>query len=434
MKCIQCYTENRFVDRKRNDGRCKHCNHPFVFEPVTMTGVKITDLKFRKAIEDISANNTLFFTETQLAYFLDHRLRQTNRFFGSDFFAWFVYLQISCMSFSLPISSIQRTTPISSDTYTVIYLFIQALLIYFIWKMATSKRSNNRQRKRRAKFLRSIGVLISVIAILILMSRVTSFMSFALVLCMGVGTLYLGDRQLKQPPGSKEYLFSTTLFEGWLNHWKEVNQGIPKLLSSPRLGSSNSSVSPDISAYSFDRLVVCDRPEIAQLLIANNFHFENNCAVLSITEYPESIFKTTMQMLYRNPDLKVYAVHDCSAKGLALAKQLQSSDRWFRGRNVTIVDIGITPSQVMSSEEIFIHTSAECSKEARLGDRSKWPTMSQNEIRWLEAGNYVELESLPPQRLIQIINRGIIGSRNVFYDGGYDSGVNVHYTGSDSFG
>ncbi len=46
--------------------------------------------------------------------------------------------------------------------------------------------------------------------------------------------------------------------------------------------------------------------EIAQLLIANNFDFENNYAVLSITGYPENIFSTVMEILRRNPDLKIY--------------------------------------------------------------------------------------------------------------------------------
>jgi hypothetical protein len=78
MKCIKCDTDNILKDRTANSGRCKICNHPFVFEPTTMTGVKITDPRFKQAIEDLSANNTLFFTQTQLAYFLDGRLRRSN--------------------------------------------------------------------------------------------------------------------------------------------------------------------------------------------------------------------------------------------------------------------------------------------------------------------------------------------------------------------
>ncbi|MEO1561381.1 MAG: hypothetical protein AAFS12_17750, partial [Cyanobacteria bacterium J06632_19] len=75
MKCIQCGTDNNLKDRTANQGHCKNCNHPFVFEPRSM-GNKITDPMFAKVIEKISANNTLFFTPKQLFYFLDNRLRR----------------------------------------------------------------------------------------------------------------------------------------------------------------------------------------------------------------------------------------------------------------------------------------------------------------------------------------------------------------------
>ncbi|NEQ71794.1 MAG: hypothetical protein F6K23_01065 [Okeania sp. SIO2C9] len=74
----------------------------------------------------------------------------------------------------------------------------------------------------------------------------------------------------------------------------------------------------EVIAYSFDRVIVCDTAEIAQFLIANNFHFENNCAVLSIDGYPENIFSTVMQMLKQNPDLKVYAFHSATPRGVTM--------------------------------------------------------------------------------------------------------------------
>lgn len=81
-----------------------------------------------------------------------------------------------------------------------------------------------------------------------------------------------------------------------------------------------------MTAYTFNRLVVCDNSSVTQLLIANNFHFENNCAIVSITGYPQRIVSTIMQMLRRNPDLKVYTVDDYSPKGISLAHHLRSSE------------------------------------------------------------------------------------------------------------
>jgi DNA-directed RNA polymerase subunit RPC12/RpoP len=75
MKCINCQTDNNLKDRTANRGRCMRCNHQFAFEPTAMTGVKITDPMFAKAIADISVNDTLFFTPKQLFYLLDKRSR-----------------------------------------------------------------------------------------------------------------------------------------------------------------------------------------------------------------------------------------------------------------------------------------------------------------------------------------------------------------------
>ena len=89
MKCVNCGTDNNLKDRTANQGRCKQCNHPFAFEPTTMSGLKITDSMFAKALVDISVNETLYFTTKQLLYFLDTRLRK------KSFYTWlFVIIYI----------------------------------------------------------------------------------------------------------------------------------------------------------------------------------------------------------------------------------------------------------------------------------------------------------------------------------------------------
>jgi hypothetical protein len=78
MRCIQCNRDNKLKDRRAYFGqpsRCSKCKHPFVFEPTSMKDVNFTDPFFAKAIADISANNTLFFTPKQFLYFLDKRIK-----------------------------------------------------------------------------------------------------------------------------------------------------------------------------------------------------------------------------------------------------------------------------------------------------------------------------------------------------------------------
>ena len=68
---------------------------------------------------------------------------------------------------------------------------------------------------------------------------------------------------------------------------------------------------PDVADYSFDRAVICDRARTVDLLLANNFHFENNCAVLSVEGYPQRVFETVRTMLKRNPQLRL-TIAGCS--------------------------------------------------------------------------------------------------------------------------
>lgn len=91
MKCIQCGTNNNLRDRTNNRGRCKNCNHPFAFEPTSMEDFKFTDPFFAKVLNDISANNTLFFTPKQFLYFLDLRLKKKAFSWERMFFYAFFY-------------------------------------------------------------------------------------------------------------------------------------------------------------------------------------------------------------------------------------------------------------------------------------------------------------------------------------------------------
>src|SRR5207245_2660049 len=107
-------------------------------------------------------------------------------------------------------------------------------------------------------------------------------------------------------------------------------------------GYRDQPVEPDIGDYSFDRAVVCDRPETADILLAHNFHFENNCAVLAEGGYPERAFETVRAMLRKNPKIAVFALHDATPDGCALARRLRADEAWFRGIG-EVVDVGLRP-------------------------------------------------------------------------------------------
>lgn len=406
MKCIQCQTDNNLQDRTANQGRCKNCNHPFVFEPTSMRTVKITDPFFAKAIADISANNTLFFTPKQLFYLLDKRQKKSSgkgslflylflSVWGFVFFGGFLFLILGVYYFVL------------------VPIIISIMLIFQFYKSSQSSQSSYQERQYFAKLLQIIGGLIIVGGIFVSIA-LNSFPLYFVILIVGMISLYLGTRPIKpEAEMSKSFSFTQTQFEDWLNRWKEINGEIStKILPSPREEITPALVNPDVTAYSFDRLVVCDSATIAQLLIANNFHFENNCAVLSITGYPKNIFGAVMDMLRRNPNLKVYALQNATPRGVGLVHRLRSSSNWFENSNVTIFNLGLLPRQIFASRDVFVQSSEESAQAAKEMPAAVRQELSAEEIAWLESGKFVELESFTPKKLMQVITQGIAKSND----------------------
>jgi hypothetical protein len=130
-------------------------------------------------------------------------------------------------------------------------------------------------------------------------------------------------------------------FRRLYDRWCEVH-GTPKSVILRQPPGPPPKLEPDVADYSFDRAVISDRARTVDLLLANNFHFENNCAVLSVEGYPQGVFETVRTMLKRNPQLRVYALHDASAAGCRLAHKLAADPAWFAGK-VRIIDVGLRP-------------------------------------------------------------------------------------------
>ena len=177
----------------------------------------------------------------------------------------------------------------------------------------------------------------------------------------------------------------------------------------------------DIADYSFDRAVICDRARTVDLLLANNFHFEHNCAILSIGGYPEGPFDVVRGMLKRNPKLQVFALHDASMAGCQLAYQLANDERWFKG-HVAVTDVGLRPRHAAPFKGLW---------QAVSGVMPVAPggAIDADELRWLST-YALELAAIRPEqilkRLFRAINRqesdAVGGDGGGAGDGGSSSG------------
>jgi len=435
MKCINCGTENNLKDRTGNQGRCKQCNHPFAFEPTTMGNVKITDPMFAKILADISANNTLYFTPKQLLYFLENRIRRKASSVGGNI-GLYIFFNIWVTGFFGGF-----TSAFLPNSFLVCNLIFQVITIICLYQQTKSPQLNYTGRKASAKSLKIVGILILLVGSLISFLIKSSPIMITVIISGGLA-LFLSQQKIDPATSIQDLIVSLSSVEGWLTKWQEINGTMDKVLPSVQQQIisevDSTSINPEVTAYSFDRLVVCDSANLAQLLIANNFHFENNCAILSITGYPQGIFTTTMEMVKRNPDLQVFALHDCSPKGVSLVHHLRSSETWFLNNDVTIIDVGLLPRQILANKRgMFVQNTDSLAKKATELPLEIRQTLSKEELSWLDAGIFVELESFSPQILIKVLRNGISGSLNLASDDSSiiligDSGNDIYMV--ESFG
>ncbi|HLM67434.1 MAG TPA: hypothetical protein VK358_07905, partial [Longimicrobium sp.] len=268
--------------RQRADRRCPRCRHRFAFEPTT-DAHGVTDPQFKAAIGRVSGEGRVIFTERALWYEFNRKWMKPGVWRSP--YGWFPVLGAG---------------PAALSALDVLPFGVLPAGI--------------------------LGVAAGVFLGALLSSRAQ-------------GTW-------PKPPRPPRIPFPTFQAE-YLVKWRAAHGDVPGLLP-PREAQPAAparEVPGDVAAFSFDRAVVTDRWETAAMLVANRFHFEHNCAVLSHDGYPDGIAETVKAMLRRNPGLTVFALHDASHAGCMLPRQLRKP-AWFPDESVRIVDVGLRPAMV----------------------------------------------------------------------------------------
>ena len=311
-----------------------------------MSGIDFTDRFFQQTLANISVNDTVFFTSKQLYYAFNHR----------------------------------------------------------------------RNARKYHPLQKAGGCSLVVVIVLFVLLGITQGFSylwlFPLVLIAGFAVALLASSDLRRKLAGvrpQELDVPPEKVDEWYKRWSKINGPSSKLLAPLVIEAKDSHpISEELRKYSFDRAVICDRAEIARFLIANNFHFEYNCAVLSIDGYPHDISKTVMQMLRTNPALSVYALHDASVGGLEMVHTLRTSSEWFAGSTAKTFDLGLLPRQIFK-RSVFVE------KRPRIAEAIPTHlavTLQPEELRWFESGNFVALESFSPKMLLRVVAQGISKSRD----------------------
>ena len=401
MKCIYCNTDSTY--RERSDGSCKRCHRRFAFEPKTMNKqFVLTDKAFQAAINAVSEKETLFFTPRQLYYQLlspkvkPPKLNQKGSkgwvgvtiivIFFSIWIPGFVGGVMSAFTHNdLPPRILAGIVPPILLGLVLWWRFVPLIGIAF-WLSTIIGELVALFTKNWLTGL-VIGSGLFVIGLLL---------RFLVPTPRGKGAKKLIGKLAKRPPISYDY-FKTTLLDRWL---AVHGQPLKMLPEGGRLRPAlrNQSES-DMEQYSFDRLLVVDKAETVDVLLANNLHFETNMPIVSLDGYPQDVFPEVLKTVRRNLNLKVFALHDTDAKGCLLPLRLREDSSWFPQPNITVIDLGLTPRQVAAQPALLLQ------KQTRL--ESLPPELKRNlspgERRWLQAGNYAELANFRPARLMRAI-------------------------------
>jgi DNA-directed RNA polymerase subunit RPC12/RpoP len=366
MKCIYCGADSKL--RERTNGRCPRCRHPFAFEP-TKDRYKVTDTQFERAVERVSGEGKVQFTERHLWYEFNRRWMKPG-FWRRPWGA-------------LPFAG--------AGTGAV------------------------------AAALTGTGEPLTWLPLM------------AVGLAAGVGIGVVGSRiaTWRAPAPPRPPRIPLDVFQRqYLGRYREVHGGVglPGLLPvrEAALPAAPREVPSDVAAFSFDRAVVTDRWETAQMLVANRFHFEHNCAVLSRDGYPDGIADTVKEMLRRNPRLTVFALHDASPGGCLLPLRLREPE-WFPDPSIRIVDLGLRPEMVRRLRMPALAGPSH-TLPARLGE-----ILPPEDVAWLAMGHVGELAALRPAQVLRAAYQGIVaagphdGSTSGVSDGGgggtYGGGV-----------
>jgi hypothetical protein len=280
-----------------------------------------------------------------------------------------------------------------------------------------------RRKRKRLSPLAAWAFVIALLVGAVALARHASPLFWLAVILLGwVMAMLVRERIRGIPIGARDEVgIALATFDHLWARWLAVHDKPDGLITrKAKEETRRRPAEPDLPDYSFDRAVICDRARTVDLLIANNFHFENNCAVLAIGGYPQGPFETVRAMLQKNPRLQVFALHDATTAGCRLAHRLAHEKDWFPGRAVT--DVGLRPAHAAPFRGLLLPHFMT----VEVGNG-----IAADEVAWMSR-YALELAAIRPEqvlkRLYRAINRPEAGiGAMAAADGGGGDGVDVYY-------
>ncbi|MGF1596231.1 MAG: hypothetical protein ACFCVK_04775 [Acidimicrobiales bacterium] len=216
-------------------------------------------------------------------------------------------------------------------------------------------------------------------------------------------------RRAPHPPEHTVAVLSPGRFQASLGRWFDAGAEVRGRLllrheiaedhnRQPREGTV---LHPELTAHGFGRLVVVDHAPMAVMLVANNFHVDQRCAVISEDGYPETFRVELAEVLNRNPQLVVAAVHGATIPAMGLVRRLRS---WFPNPSTRLIEVGLRPAQVIKAN-LPANRDNRRQPDLTVLDDPLLARLDEWEREWLAWGLSTRLDSLSPQGLMNAISR-----------------------------
>ncbi|RSS64046.1 hypothetical protein EF918_30505 [Streptomyces sp. WAC06614] len=173
---------------------------------------------------------------------------------------------------------------------------------------------------------------------------------------------------------------------------------------------------PDLYDYGVPRVLVCQDPDVAAMLLANHVHLEAACPVLAMTPDAVPLGPRLLAALARTPEATVYVLHDASPAGLRLPARVRAAVSGG-GVRVRVTSLGLVPRHAMA---LGLPAGRGPAPSARA--LAGLPAgLLPREVAWLERGRFAEVAAVQPARLLRTVLRQTRGGRPV--RGSFRSGL-----------
>ena len=128
-----------------------------------------------------------------------------------------------------------------------------------------------------------------------------------------------------------------------LAHWHQNRPPLKKLIQSPELKDPPPDCDePDIYDYGVEQILICERDEVVDWLVLNNYHVNTKTAVISENGYPEYLIPKIRTLLAQTPPPSIYLLHDSPDSTPPMITRVRES-RIFDLYEADLTVLGIDP-------------------------------------------------------------------------------------------